>query len=245
MRITLNLASHPYVELRPLYQRLRVVALLLLVTGAMFWWVLRTEQQRAAEARGRADTIVSAITRTHNERQQAEASMRQPKNAAVLAQAQFLNNLFLHKSFSWTAVMMDLEQVLPANVQVLSIDPVPAKDGSVTIHMRVGGPRDKAVTLVRNLEHSRRFLTPRIVSETAQGQNQNGRPNPNFEPVSEMNAVNFDVLAEYNPLEPREAKPGSAKGSATETAGAQKKVAHAAHHHVAHARRPSPGRSTP
>ena len=123
MRVTLNLASHPYVELRPLYQRLRVVALLLLLTSAVFWWVLRTQQQKAAQAQGRASAMESAIAQTHNERQQAEASMRQPKNAAVLAQAQFLNNLFLHKSFSWTAVMMDLEQVLPANVQVLNIDP--------------------------------------------------------------------------------------------------------------------------
>ena len=57
MRVTLNLASHPYVELRPLYQRLRVVALLLLVTGVVFWWVLRTQQQKAAEAHGRAEMM--------------------------------------------------------------------------------------------------------------------------------------------------------------------------------------------
>jgi type IV pilus assembly protein PilN len=209
MRVTLNLASQPYIELRPLYQRLRVVALLLLVTGAVFWWVLRTQQQKAAEANAHATKIETAITQTRNERQHAETSMRQPQNAAVLAQAQFLNNLFLHKSFSWTAVMMDLEQVLPAGVQVLTIDPVVAKDGSVTIHMRVAGPREEAVTLVRNLEHSRRFRTPRIVGETAQSQNQNGRPNPNFEPVNTTDGVNFDVLAEYNPLEPREAKPAA------------------------------------
>jgi type IV pilus assembly protein PilN len=215
MRITLNLASHPYVELRPLYQRLRVVALLLLVTGGLFWWVLRTQHQKAAEAQARADTIESSITHTRSEREQAEASMRQPQNAAVLAQAHFLNNLFLHKSFSWTAVMMDLEQVLPAGVQVVSIDPVPAKDGSVTIHMRVAGPRDKAVALVRNLEHSRRFRTPRIVGETAQGQNQNGRQNPDLEPASTTSGVNFEVLAEYNPLEPKAA---SAKSDATKTA---------------------------
>jgi type IV pilus assembly protein PilN len=242
MRVTLNLASHPYVELRPLYQRLRVVALLLLVTGGLFWWVLRTQQQKAAEAHARANTIDSSITQTRDERQKAEASMRQPQNAAVLAQAHFLNNLFLHKSFSWTAVMMDLEQVLPAGVQVLNIDPVPAKDGSVTIHMRVAGPRDKAVALVRNLEHSRRFLTPRIVGETAQGQNQNGRQNPNFEPVDVTNGVNFDVLAEYNPLEPKAA---SAKNGATKTADATQKKPTQLAHHAARAHKPAPGRSTP
>jgi type IV pilus assembly protein PilN len=241
MRVTLNLASHPYVELRPLYQRLRVVALLLLVTGAVFWWVLHTQQQKAAAAQARANTIESAITQAHNERQQAEASMRQPKNAAVLAQSQFLNNLFLHKSFSWTAVMMDLEQVLPPNVQVLNIDPVVAKDGSVAIHMRVAGPRDKAVTLVRNLEHSHRFLTPRIVGETAQSQNQNGRPSANFEPVSETSGVNFEMVAEYNPLQPREAKQGApAEKKATTNVAAAGKI-----HHAARAHKPAPERKAP
>ena len=241
MRITLNLASRPYVELRPLYQRLRVVALLLVVTGGLFWWVLHTQQQKAAAAQARADTVESAITRTRNEREQAEASMRQPENAAVLAQAHFLNNLFLHKSFSWTAVMMDLEQVLPSGVQVLNIDPVPARDGSVTIHMRVAGPREKAVALVRNLEHSRRFLSPRIVGETSQSQNQNGRPNPNFEPVTATDGVNFEVLAEYNPLQPRETKQGNTEDAAT----AMKKIAARKERRVAGVRKPAPGRGTP
>jgi type IV pilus assembly protein PilN len=250
MRITLNLASRPYVELRPLYQRLRVVALLLLVTGAVFWWVMRSQQQKAAEAHARASTIESAITQTRNERQGAETSMRQPKNAAVLAQAQFLNNLFLHKSFSWTAVMMDLERVLPAGVQVLNIDPVVAKDGSVTIHMRVAGPRDEAVALVRNLEHSRRFRSPRIVGETAQSPNQNGRPSANFEPVSATSGVNFEVLAEYNPLEPPETKQGApgTKGPGTKVP-ATKDTTHVAIagrvHHAGRPHKPTPERSTP
>jgi type IV pilus assembly protein PilN len=243
MRITLNLATHPYVELRPLYQRLRVVAVLLLITAVVLGWVLSTQKQKAAQAEARATTLDSAITRTRNQRQQAESSMHQPQNAAVLAQAHFLNNLFLHKSFSWTAVMMDLEQVLPAGVQVLSIDPVPAKDGSVTIHMRVAGPRDKAVALVRNLEHSRRFRTPRIVGETAQAQNQNGRPSPAFEPAGMANGVNFDVLAEYNPLEPRETKEASGRVGTLQSAAAQ----NAGHERrqVAHVRKPGAGRNTP
>lgn len=236
MRITLNLATHPYVELRPLYQRLRVVALLLLVSAAVLWWVLSTQKHKAAAAEARVTALDTAIEGARNQRSQAEASMRQPQNAAVLAQAHFLNNLFLHKSFSWTAVMMDLEQVLPAGVQVLNIDPVVAKDGSVTIRMRVAGPRDKSVALVRNLEHSRRFRTPRIVSETAQSQNQNGQPNPAFQPASIVNGVNFDVLAEYNPLEPalHETKP-TATGAAPAQATRQ----------VARAHKPIPGRSTP
>jgi type IV pilus assembly protein PilN len=121
---------------------------------------------------------------------------------------------------------------------VLNIDPVVAKDGTVTIHMRVAGPRDKAVTLVRNLEHSRRFRTPRIVGETAQSQNQNGRPSPDFEPVNETTGVNFDVLAEYNPLEPRETKQRPASKKETQIAAGGVRRATRAH-------KPTPEPKTP
>jgi type IV pilus assembly protein PilN len=235
MRLTLNLASRPYIELRPLYQRLRVLALLLLVTAALFWWVLRTEKGKAAEAQARAGALQTSIRDAQMERQQSENAMRQPQNAAVLTQAQFLNNLYLHKSFSWTAVMMDLEQVLPAGVQVLNIDPVVGKDGTVTIRMRVAGPRERAVTLVRNLEGSRRFRAPRIVGETAQNQNS---ANANLQPASANNSVNFDVLAEYNPLPPRETKDTGQQG--TDAAAASAKP-----HHVRRAENPEPDRRTP
>ena len=136
--------------------------------------------------------------------------MRRPDNAATLAQSQFLNSLYLRKAFSWTAVMMDLERVLPAGVQVLNLDPAVAKDGSVTIRLRVAGPRERSVELVRNLEHSRRFRSPRIASETAQNASQNGQVNPNFQAVSVTNGVNFDVLAEYNPLPVKSGKDAGA-----------------------------------
>jgi type IV pilus assembly protein PilN len=234
MRLTLNLASHPYVELRPLYQRLRMLALLLLVTAGLFWWIVRAEKGKAAEAHARAASLQTSIREARTERQQAESAMRQPQNAAVLTQAQFLNNLYLRKSFSWTAVMMDLERVLPAGVQVLNIDPVVGKDGTVTIRMRVAGPRERAVTLVRNLEGSRRFRAPRIVGETAQTQSGT---NPNLQPASGNNAVNFDLLAEYNPLPPPETK-GTEQENTDATATRAKP-------HPRRAQKPQPDRRTP
>ena len=92
--------------------------------------------------------------------------------------------------------MMDLENVLPSGVQVMNIDPVTTKDGKVTIRLRVSGAHDRGVDLVRNLEHSHRFLSPRLARETAES-NQNGRQ---VEQVSAASNVNFDLLAEYNPL---------------------------------------------
>ena len=94
--------------------------------------------------------------------------MQQPANAQLLDQAEALNQLFDEKAFSWTLAMEDLETVLPGGVQVTSIEPIRDKDGHITLHLRVVGPRDLADDLVRNLEHSRRFLLPRIVGENAE-----------------------------------------------------------------------------
>jgi type IV pilus assembly protein PilN len=202
MRIQLNLASRPFVELGPLYFRLRILVVLLAVTAVPLWLLLATEKRKAAEAQSRLDAVNHQIHALEQQRQVFQADMRQPQNASVLTQSQFLNQIFAEKAFSWTAVMMDLENVLPSGVQVLAIDPVIAKDGKVTIRLRVSGAHDRGVELVRNLEHSHRFLSPRLARETAEN-NQNGR---GAEPVSTAN-VNFDLLAEYNPLPETEGKP--------------------------------------
>jgi type IV pilus assembly protein PilN len=196
MRVQLNLASRPFVELGPLYFRLRMLILLLGVIAVPLWLLLSAENRKAAEARGRLDAVQQRIQGLQTQRASFEAQMRQPQNASVLSQAQFLNQMFARKAFSWTAVMMDLENVLPSGVQVLNIDPVVSRDGKVTIRLRVSGAHERAVDLVRNLERSHRFLSPRLARETAET-NQNNRA---IEQVSAASNVNFDLLAEYNPL---------------------------------------------
>jgi type IV pilus assembly protein PilN len=135
--------------------------------------------------------------------------MRQPQNMAVLERSRFLNSVFALKSFSWTAVMMDLEKVLPAGVQVTSIEPVISKEGDVSIRLRVSGDRDRAVQLVRNLETSQRFVAPRLGGETAQTAEGNRGAGG---PVTVPGGVVFDILSGYNPLPDRRAKDVSAKG---------------------------------
>ena len=140
--------------------------------------------------------------------------MRQPANALLLQQAGTLNRLFDEKSFSWTLAMEDLETVLPGGVQVSTLEPARAKDGHITLHLRVIGPRDKAVDLVRNLEHSKRFLSPRIVGENAE---TTGAPGQKLEPVSESSKVDFELLAEYNPASPEERKSMRKRSGADES----------------------------
>jgi type IV pilus assembly protein PilN len=128
--------------------------------------------------------------------------MQQPDNAQLLNQAEFLNERFDDKAFSWTLAMEAMETVLPAGVQVTAIEPERTKDGQITVQLRVLGPHDQSVNLVRNLEHSRRFVEPRIESESAE--NSNTGPNQPQGPVSLSNRFEFELFADYNPPTPEE-----------------------------------------
>jgi type IV pilus assembly protein PilN len=203
MRVQLNLASRPFVELGPLYLRLRILIVLLAVIAVPLWLLLGSQRRKADEAHARLAGVEQNIQAIQTQQTLFESQMREPKNAAILSQSQFLNRLFASKAFSWTAVMMDLENVLPSGVQVLNLDPVISRDGKVTIRLRVSGQHDRAVDLIRNLEHSHRFLSPRLADETAET-NQNGQA---IQQVSAASNVNFDLLAEFNPLPDTGEKP--------------------------------------
>jgi type IV pilus assembly protein PilN len=201
VQISLNLASHPYTDFGPAIKRLRIAMGVLVLVALGLLLGLRAFHQRAEEARAREHSLDSQIARIALERQGYQNLMRQPENAQLLAHTVALNQLFGEKAFSWTLAMEDLETVLPGGVQVTQLEPVRDKTGTITLHLRVVGPRDRAVDLVQNLEHSRRFLLPRIVGESAES---TGGAGEKLAPVSASNRVNFDVLADYNTSAPIE-----------------------------------------
>ena len=194
MKIAVNLASQPYVELGPVYNRLRIWTAVLVIVGLALYYLYRNESVQAGQTLANVRSVESQVHELQRQRASYQALMQQPKDAAILRQSDYLNDLFKHKAFSWTATMTDLENVLPSGVQVLSIDPIIASDGHVTIRLRVTGAREKALDLIRNLEKSKHFAAPRLASEslaTGAGNVQN---------VSTGSDVNFDIVADYRPL---------------------------------------------
>jgi type IV pilus assembly protein PilN len=222
MRISINLATHPFVELRPLFAKLRIAmaALALLAVGLGIGLHVMSARAKVEEAQ--MDALKQQTQALDNERMANEARMRQTQNRAVLERSKFLNALFASKSFSWTAVMMDLERVLPAGVQVTSIEPALTPDGDVNIRMRVSGDRERTVELVRNLERSQRFLSPHLANETAQNQEAGKVVQAAMVP----GGVEFDILSGYNPLPPEmktgDREQGTGNGKPLGKAGAVK-----------------------
>jgi len=211
MRVTLNLATRPFADLGPAIKRLRIAMGVLALVAILLAVGLHAIHQKAETARARDHSLDGQIAGVTQERQGYENMMRQPDNAKLLQQAALLNKLIDDKSFSWTLAMEDLETVLPGGVQVNSLEPQRSKDGrTTTLHLRVVGPRDRSVDLVRNLEHSRRFVLPRIVGETAESTD---RPGQRLQPVSASDRVDFDILADYTPASPENRKGAAKKAS--------------------------------
>jgi type IV pilus assembly protein PilN len=200
MLVTLNLATKPWVDTATQVRRLRKALLGLVAAALLMMLGLHFEARIAAKAQQQKDQLSAQAAKLEQEKQTYEAELAEPQNDAVLKRSQFLNQVFASKSFSWTAVMMDLENVLPAGVQVVAIEPQVMPDNSIEIRLRVNGDRDRAVELVRNLEKSKRFLTPRLTGESTQAATHPGglQPVGNSGPAS----VSFDILADYNPLPP-------------------------------------------
>ncbi|HEX4322630.1 MAG TPA: fimbrial assembly protein [Acidobacteriaceae bacterium] len=246
MKITLNLATRPYADQGPALKRLRIGMLVLVVMLAALGFGLMHFHQAALRMAAEEDAVDRQIAIKEREQQGYRAQMQQPANARVLQQAQFLNSLFDEKAFSWTVAMEDLERVLPPGVQVTAIEPVRAKDGRLTLHLRVTGQRERAIEMVRYMERSKRFTAPRISGENTE--NAVG----GLQVVREPGRVTFEVLAEYNPptLDERKAeiaaqKHTSTRASTRETPGANMQLnAQPRHALPATARQPMP-RMTP
>jgi type IV pilus assembly protein PilN len=223
MKITVNLATRPFVELGSIYNRLRTWMAILVVLGLALWFMYRSERVQAEGKMAYVASVRTEVKQLQQQRASYQALMQQPTDAAILAQSDYLNDRFKHKAFSWTATMTDLETVLPSGVEVLSIDPIVAKDGHVTIRLRVTGGRDHALDLIRNLEQSKHFVQPRLATESlATG---NGPPGM-VQDISGNSAVNFDILADYRPLPlpaaGDEEKPAEAEKPATKHPGVKR-----------------------
>ena len=166
MRLSINLASRPYENARRFYLTwLPGVIVLGLVTAGL----CHLAYLHYAESRSVQHELTSQrkqVDQLDKERSDAEATLALPQNSGTRDQAQFLNTLFARKAFSWTKVLADLETIMPAGVQVVSIKPSITADGQTQFNMTVStGRREDAIELVRRMETSPRFVQPAMVSE--------------------------------------------------------------------------------
>lgn len=194
MEITINLCSTPYVNLGRTLRRAQMtviwLACLSVCAGALLVFAHFNRNTHQAEEQ----RLDAAIARESEELASYRKMLDKPENVSIASRAIALNSLFNEKSFSWTMLMRDFEDLVPAEVQLATIHPVREKDGSISIRMHVVGPRQKVIDLIQGLEVSKTFSRPHVTAETARS---DARPNQRATALTAASFEEFDIQAGY------------------------------------------------
>jgi type IV pilus assembly protein PilN len=198
MRVDINLATRPYEDAGPLWLRwggtvacLGLFTLILLYSVFSGWAAARKDW-------GLIEQRQQQIAARDEQKAKAEETLNLPANRGTRDRAQYLNDLFQRKSFSWTQVFQDLEKVMPPRLHVVSIQPEKSADNQVQIKLVVAGEsRDRALELVRKMESSQHFQQTQIEQESSQSGQTPG------------DNVQFDISALYVPEFPEADEKGT------------------------------------
>jgi len=126
---------------------------------------------KAGRDRHEIARLQQQIAERDQERAQAQAFLDLAANRSTRDQSQFLNGLIQRKSFSWTRVFEDLEQVMPPNLHVASLRPGLNEQNQMELEMHVAGDtRAAAVELVHRMEGSKHFQGAQLVQEVQGGE---------------------------------------------------------------------------
>jgi len=158
MRAPINLATKPFVNVRPFVVATAflgggalVLTLLLLVVGVNTW-------RERSTTLGRLRGLESERARLIATQQRLETELRAPTTQQLLERTRFLNQLIRQKGLSWTELFFDLQQRLPRQVRILSLSPSLREDGNVLVELRVGGASAAAVIeFLQALEEGEKF----------------------------------------------------------------------------------------
>jgi type IV pilus assembly protein PilN len=169
VRLNINLATKPYQDVRRVLMQWGGLVLLLAVCTVALVWTAVSSWRESREVNTKIAALQSEIAALDRQRAEALTVLRLPQNTSVVDTSKFLNGLIARKSFSWTHVFMQLEEIMPPKLRVVSMSPeLQPKTNTMEVHLTVAGTsRDAAVELVKRLEKSPSFREARISEERA------------------------------------------------------------------------------
>lgn len=170
MKLRLNLATAPLENKRPFLAAagflgtVGILLLLLLSHGAYKAW--RANRDLRAEIAHWESEINSYKQRQTN----LQDYFRSGQTQQVLDRAAFLNSLIGQRSFPWTKIFMDLEQILPPGVRVMTISPK-LVNGKAQVTITIGAASDESkIKFLELLEKSPAFSNVEVQGERHQDQ---------------------------------------------------------------------------
>src|SRR5215216_878601 len=122
-QFNLNLSTRPFKPYRAVNLGLLILLLILIAVSAGQVYTYQQNSTLAASIRGNQQKTKEESERLTKELTALNAKMYSGNAAAKISQVEILNQILLRKSFSWTKVFANLEEVIPENVYLLSLRP--------------------------------------------------------------------------------------------------------------------------
>ena len=171
MRIDLNLATRPYQDVRSFYARWGLMVAVTALAAAALWGIAIYRFNSTREIRGQVQQAKAELKRLEEQRKKAEQLLALPQHAPTRERSDFLNSLIARKAFSWTQIFTDLEEIMPARVQVTALKPEITKQNQLELRLQLSSHnRDAVLELVRMMEASQRFRGAQVRSESRREQ---------------------------------------------------------------------------
>src|SRR5579863_5603640 len=143
MKTRFNLASSPLENNRRFIAGALTVGIL--AAAALVFLSVHVVRARRTNRAMRADIgrLEDQIRASQREQERLRVALKNPKIVEVMNRSQFLNNLIEQRTFPWTKMFADLEQILPPGVRVVSISPQMDKEGRVKVLLVVSAVNDE------------------------------------------------------------------------------------------------------
>ena len=163
--ITPNLASRPFLNTRPVWIVAGAAAALALVFAALnVWFYLATSSHMEAELARRDELEARHETLTAEVRADVDDLRRVPWRA-LTGKVVATNVILREHSFSWLAMLDDIERVMPWNVRMTNIAPTVKTDEVVLSLEIVAQTREAMPTFLENVLADPRFSDPTPANE--------------------------------------------------------------------------------
>jgi len=173
MRVSLNLASHPFGRDRILYVGAGIAGVLLTGVLLVMLVLFGRSYRRSPEVDRQIEASRRQLGVLAQKQAQLDGVLRRPENAVVLERSLFLNELLYRKGISWTRTFADLEKLMPPRVRLISVRPQINNDNEVSLDMQVGTEtREAFVEFLMGLEGSEQFRTPVLHGDAPPTENQ-------------------------------------------------------------------------
>jgi type IV pilus assembly protein PilN len=196
MRLTINLASRPYVDIAPLIARLRIALMIVGGLTVCLMLVFCISWRGETTIRLEGALLDKTLTQDSNDLRHYRDMLQKPDSVLLAARTAALNRLLDEKAFSWTLLMRDLEGLIPSQLQISTMQPVRAKDGRITVQMHIIGPRQHVIEFLEHLEASTRFGSPRIVREST---HTDSHGSDSVIGLSDASMEEFEIETGYGP----------------------------------------------